>query len=458
MTARFVTGRFVATAAQMRGAEDRVMAAGTDVHDLMRRAGQAVAEVAKRFTGGCETLVVCGPGNNGGDGYVAVEALRRAGITVRVTAFAEPRTPAAIEARRRWSGPVEAWRDARPAPLLIDALFGTGLKTGLQDADAQRLLHLAEAANASIAVDLPSGTSADDGKFLWDVPRFDVTVALGAMKPAHLLYPAAGHMGRLVVADIGVPVESSLVVLERPGLSSPGASDHKYTRGLVAVVAGDMPGAARLAALGAARAGAGYVQVVGRDPGRLPAALVVREGWGGLDDERIDAIIVGPGLGRGAGAGALLDMALASGRPLVIDADGLKHLGDRRVGSPAILTPHEGEFATAFGDVGGNKVERAREAARRTGAVVVLKGPDTVVASPDGRAAITDAASFDLATAGTGDVLAGVCGAMLAQLHDPFAAACAAVWLHGAAARSLAGPFVADDLAAALPAQVRGCR
>lgn len=453
-----MSSRLVVTAAQMRAAEDRVIAAGTDAFALMQRAGAAVAEVALRYAGGCETLVVCGPGNNGGDGYVAAEALRRAGVAVRVAAFAEPGTPAATAARRRWEEPVEAWREARAAPLLIDAIFGTGLKKGLQDADAQRLFALAEQANARIAVDLLSGASADDGVLLSEVPRFDVTVASGALKPAHLLYPAAGRMGRLVVADIGVPVESDLVALGRPELAAPGAGDHKYTRGMVAVVAGEMPGAARLAALGAARAGAGYVQVVGSNYGTLPAAVVVRDGLDGLNDARIGAIIVGPGLGRDAAGGAALDRALASGRPLVVDADGLGHLGDRRLDVPAILTPHEGEFAKAFGDLCGNKVKRAREAAWRMGAVVVLKGPDTVVASPDGRAAIAGRASFDLATAGTGDVLAGVSGAMLAQLRDPFAAACAAVWLHRAAARSLDGPFIADNLAAALPAQVRGCR
>lgn len=450
--------RPILDAAAMRAAEDAVIEAGTSVGTLMEQAGAAVAQVAQRFSGACDALILCGPGNNGGDGYVAARVLAKAGVRVRVAASAPPATDAASRARAAWSGAVEPMEDAEPAALLIDALFGTGLKRGLEPAISKAFVRLAKTASCSIAVDLPSGVASDDGTLLSPVPRFDATVALGALKPAHLLQPAADRMGRLIVADIGVPIVSDLTQVSRPVLPGPGPADHKYTRGLVAIVAGAMPGAARLAVLGAARSGAGYVQLI-RDESLdgLPAAVACRESAAGKD-ARIGAIVVGPGLGRDAQGAAMLETALGAGRPLVIDADGLWHMGARHLDVPAILTPHGAEFTRAFGTLPGNKVARARQAASQSGAVVILKGPDTVIAAPDGRAAIAPPAPPDLATAGTGDVLAGICGTLLAQLGDPFAAACGAVWLHGAAARSLGKPFIADDLVAAIPHAVARCR
>lgn len=237
-----------------------------------------------------------------------------------------------------------------------------------------------------------------------------------------------------------------------PRLPPPGPDDHKYTRGLVAVVAGEMPGAAALAALGAARSGAGYIQLV--SPERisgLPHAIVQRA-EADLADPRIGAIVVGPGLG---GRLERARPALSSGRPLVLDADALPVL--TRATAPTILTPHEGEFARRWPGLAGSREERATAAARETGAVVVLKGAQTVVAAPDGRTAVAAPASHALATAGTGDVLAGIAGTMLAQLGDPFAAAQAAAWLHAQAARACPAPFLADDLAAYLPTAVRSC-
>lgn len=454
----------ILTAAKMRDAEAAVIARGTSADTLMAFAGAAVADAARRFAGAADALVLCGPGNNGGDGYVAARALVAAGVRVRVAASAPPGTPAALAARAGWTGPVERLEEAQPAPLLIDALFGTGLKRPLEQSVIERLFRLAGGARVTVAVDLPSGVSSDDGIILSPVPAFELTIALGALKPSHLLRPAAGLMGRIVVADIGIPVAGTLTAIARPHLPSPTADEHKYSRGLVAIVAGEMPGAARLAALGAARVGAGYVQLFAAEAGHaLPLAIVVRDP-GTLDlgaalaADRIGALVVGPGLGRNADAGRFVGRALAGGRPLVLDADALRQLHGVRIAAPAILTPHEGEFVQLFGDLPGSKIDRARHAAATAGAVVVLKGADTVVAAPDGRAAIASAGSFDLATAGTGDVLAGVCGTMLAQLRDPFAAACAAVWLHGAASHAVAGPFVADDLVAALPAVVARCR
>jgi hydroxyethylthiazole kinase-like uncharacterized protein yjeF len=449
-----VNGRPILTAAEMRAAEAHAIAAGTPAGTLMERAGLAAAEAILRFAGPVPALVLCGPGNNGGDGYVIARALRERGAEVRVAALAPPGSPAASTARDGWGGEVASLDEAQAAPLLVDALFGTGLSRGLGEAVAASLAALASEARLRVAIDLPSGAATDDGALLSPVPDFDLTIAFQTLKPSHLLQPAARHMGKLVVADIGVVADSRLVELARPRLGEPGPNAHKYSRGCVAVLAGEMPGAAALTATAALRSGAGYVRVIGETyvPG-VPHALV--QGAGGLDDKRIGALVVGPGLGRGEAARALLDRTLAAGKPVVLDADALALLGSRTV-TGAILTPHEGEFRGLFPDLGGSKVERARAAAARTGAIVVYKGADTVVAAPDGRAAIAAAPSW-LASAGTGDVLAGIVAAQRASGQAPFEAACAGVWLHGRAA-ALAGPgLIADDLAGYLHFAIAEC-
>jgi hydroxyethylthiazole kinase-like uncharacterized protein yjeF len=449
--------RPILTAAEMRAAEEDTIAAGTSVEILMERAGEAVAEAAWRYAATPPTLIVCGPGNNGGDGYVAARFLQERGVPVRVAATCEPRTYAARAARAAWTGPVEDFAAARPAPMLIDALFGTGLVRPLDEAMSAKLLDLAAAARLRIAVDLPSGISTDDGALLSPVPDYNLTVALGALKPAHRLQPSASRCGLVAIADIGLgSVDAPTVEIARPSLASPRPDDHKYSRGMVAVVAGPMAGAALLAATAAQRV-AGYVLIAGEMRGG-PAALVRRPAPDAaalanlLDDPRIGAVVIGPGLGRDREARKRLDAALSSGRPLVLDADALVLLGDgglgrvRRLDQPAILTPHEGEFAKLFGDLPGSKLDRARAAAAKANAIVLLKGADSVVAHPDGRAAIAPPASSWLATAGTGDVLAGLIAALHARGLDPFEAAQAALWLHGEAAR-LAGPgLIADDL------------
>lgn len=447
----------ILTAAAMRSAEDEAIAAGTSVETLMERAGAAVADLAWRMSAGARVLIACGPGNNGGDGYVAARILRERGLEVRVAALGEPRTPAAIAARGRWAGPVEALADAEPAAVLVDCLFGTGLTRRIEDVG---LLALHAQAKRTIAVDLPSGVATDDGAMLGDVPRFDATIALGALKPAHLLQPAAALMGALHVGDIGLgPIASPLAVVERPHLSAPGPQDHKYKRGKVAILGGAMPGAALLAAEAAARAGAGYVELLGaRTPAAAPYAIVRRGGdpAEALRDHRIGALVVGPGLGRDDAARDRLALAIDSGLPLVLDADAL--MLDAVIPSGALLTPHEGEFAALFGELPGSKVDRARAAAKASGAVVLLKGADSVVASPDGRAAIAPPAPHWLATAGTGDALAGIAGAMRARGLPAFEAACAAAWLHSAAARAAGPGLIADDLARHLPMALAQCR
>ncbi|MDX3884776.1 MAG: NAD(P)H-hydrate dehydratase [Sphingomonas sp.] len=455
--------RAILTAAETRAAEEVIFARGVPVADLMEQAGAAVAEAAWRFAAMPPTLILCGPGNNGGDGYVVARHLRERGVPVRVAATGEPATEAAREMRARWGGPVEALADAKPAPLLIDALFGTGLSRPLDGDVAGRLAELAAAAKLTIAVDLPSGIATDDGAILSPVPRFDLTVALGVLKPAHVLQPAASFCGRVAVADIGLGGEARAWRVARPRLAAPTPADNKYTRGLVAVIGGAMPGAAMLAATAAARAGAGYVVLTGEGAGTLPHAIVRRDDATALADPRTGAVVAGPGLGRDIAARRRLRAAMDSGHPIVIDADGLALLADaglsrlRRLAMPAVLTPHEGEFKRLFGDLPGSKLDRAREAARRSEAVIVLKGADSVVAHPDGRAAVAATAPAWLASAGTGDVLAGITGAMLARGLDPFAAAQAGLWLHGAAAAQAGPGLIADDLPAHLASALAAC-
>ncbi len=437
----------VLTAAEMKAAE---RGCGVPLDVLMERAGAALAEAAIRFGSGNPVLVVCGPGNNGGDGYVAARHLRARGIAVSVAALAPPATDLARAASAGWTGAVATLAEAAPADVLVDALFGTGL-TRLLDAEVGAIVdRLAKASQLVIAADLPSGVGSDDGSYL-GAATAHITLAFGAAKPAHVLQPAAGRCGTVLLAGLGMHPESCIHVLARPRLSPPTASDHKYTRGMVAVVAGDMPGAATLGVTAAAHL-AGYTILCGK--GDAPAA-VVRRGFDAiLADAKLDALLIGPGLGDTPGNRARLDAALASQVPLVVDAGalGLVDPGSLRRAAGTILTPHEGEFVRLFGQFGGSKIDRARMAAAKSGATVVLKGSDTVIASPDGRAALAPAASPWLATAGTGDVLAGIATAMLGRGLDPHEAACAAVWLHGEAARRAGIGFIADDLCRHIPA------
>lgn len=458
-------GRAILTAEEMRAAEARSIDAGTPVETLMERAGLAAAEAVWRFAGPLPALVLCGPGNNGGDGYVIARTLRERGMFIRVSSHGEPQGEAARAAMESWGGEAEPLDEAHPAPLLVDALFGTGLKRGLDVPVASALNRLAGAATVRVAIDLPSGVSTDDGCVLSPVPGFDLTVTFQTLKPSHLLQPGARHMGRIAICDIGVDTDSRLHEIARPELAAPGPDDHKYTRGYVAVLAGEMPGASALAASAAAASGAGYVRLFASEHvAGVPSAIVqASEDASASDDPRIGAIALGPGLGRGGEGRSKLQQALSANHPLVLDADALTLIADlgperlRNVIQTPILTPHAGEFERLFGTLTGSKVEQAREAAKRSGAVVVFKGSDTVVAHPDGRAAIAPPTSSWLASAGTGDVLTGTIAAMRARSLDAFEAACAGVWLHGRAA-ALAGPaLIADDLVQMLPVALAEC-
>jgi hydroxyethylthiazole kinase-like uncharacterized protein yjeF len=443
--------RPILTAAAMRAAEQAAIDGGTAAEELMERAGAALAEAVYRFAGPKPVLVLAGPGNNGGDGYVAARHLAERGVQVRVAALGEPRTEAARAARSRWNGPVEELgAQTGPASTIVDALFGTGLKRGLEGIVAQQLTRLVKLARTSIACDLPSGVDSDSGSELSAVPRFDMTVAFSALKPAHRLSPAMHRCGRVVLADMRVDAAGEWHEIAAPALPALDMQGHKYSRGLVHILAGTMPGAIALAATAAARTGAGYVRVsTGLPISGVPLTIVQVE-TAEVNDPRIGCLLVGPGLGD---LPQVLTLAMTSPAPKVIDADGINLLGDpeRLRGQDAIITPHSGEFEKLFDRLEGSKAERALEAAQRSGAVVVYKGPDTLVASPDGRLGFAPPAPYWLATAGTGDVLAGMIAALRARGMEPFDAACAGVWLHGRAAEAAGPSLIADDLLAAIP-------
>ncbi len=451
----------VLTVAQMRAAERAAMDAGVSEWELMRRAGQGAAEWVWRLAGGRSVTVLCGPGNNGGDGYVIAEALRRRGVDVCVVAPAEPATETARTAKASYAGQVQTALGGREASVMVDCLFGYGLSRGVEGAFAAALAEAAAAHDYRIAIDVPSGVESDTGAQLSDIPQYDCTLALGAWKRAHFLMPAIATMGaqRLVTIGIGIP-DHGEALATMPSVSSPAMDAHKYTRGLVAIVAGAMPGAPLLAAQAAMRGGAGYVKLLSEHSHPdAPAELVIESGALGetLADQRIGACLIGPGLGRDDAARARLCAALAAGKPMVIDADAL-HLLDPEMLADVdtgrvLLTPHEGELAQlgdAFGIQAEGKVARAQALRDATGANILAKGPDTILAPSTGGLRFFHPGSSWLSVAGSGDVLAGIAAARLAGHGDAARAAIEAVCLHGEAAR-LAGPaFTAGELASAV--------
>jgi hydroxyethylthiazole kinase-like uncharacterized protein yjeF len=447
----------ILTAAQMRAAEDAAIAGGTSVEELMRRAGEGAAEWVWRIAAGHAVTVLCGPGNNGGDGYVLAEAIRRKGGVVRVSAPLEPATDAAKAARAAYGGEI-ADPEGLHGAVLVDCLFGTGLSRPLSGELVALLAGLARTHHRAVAVDLPSGVATDSGEVLqpW-LPRFDATLALGAWKPAHWLMPAAALMGERRLVEIGIgPVHDAATLLGRPSLAAPVPEAHKYTRGLVLVVAGKLGGAALMACEGAMRAGAGAVRLAGEIPPVVPPDLIVRGEplAEQLADGRTGAVLVGPGLGTDKVAKRRLGEVLGAGHPTVLDADALTLL-DGASGVPCILTPHEGEMKRLlerFAVGGETKPQRALALAAAANAVIIAKGPDTVIAAPDGRLVFAPSPTSWLSVAGSGDVLAGIAAARLAATGDPFRGAWEAVWLHGEAARLAGTAFVASDLAAQVSA------
>lgn len=474
------------TAAEMGRADRLAIAAGIPGMTLMEAAGRAVADAAQELAPQGPILVVAGPGNNGGDGFVAARRLAAAGRDVTILLAGDParlRGDAAT-AFFRWPGTTQAATLPLPdAGLVIDALFGAGLDREVTGTAAGLVAAMNAHPAPVLAVDLPSGLHADTGQPLGAAVHADATVTFFRRKPAHLLYPGRALCGRLVLADIGIPASVLDEIAPRafentPALwgaayRPPEAEAHKFRRGNALVVSGPMArtGAARLAAAAALRAGAGLVTLASPpsafavNAAHLTAVMLVRldgpEALAGrLADPRLTAAALGPALGTGAAERSLVETALAAPPALVLDADALTlWQGDpatlfaaihtRR--KPVILTPHEGEFARLFPDLtGAPRPERARAAAARSGAILVLKGPDTCIATPDGRLAINANAPPWLATAGSGDVLAGIATGLLAQGLPGFEAAAAAVWLHGAAGAEAGPGLTAEDLAPAL--------
>ncbi|MBR9970770.1 NAD(P)H-hydrate dehydratase [Magnetospirillum sulfuroxidans] len=470
--------------AEMYRADSLAMAGGIAGETLMEAAGWAVArEVCHRFRP-CRVTVLCGPGNNGGDGFVIARLLSHQGFVVRLALLgdvANLKGDAALMAGR-WPGPVEMLDPVclEGAELVVDSLFGAGLARPLDGPAAETIAALRRLCLPVIAVDVPSGVDGDTGAVLGLAPQAVATVTFFRKKPGHLLYPGRALCGEVVVAGIGIPAEvltevEPAIVENDPTVWAarfpwPGAEGHKYQRGHVTILGGAvLTGAARLAARAARRAGAGLVTIAAADaalaiyrmadPGNmvLPEADLIEM----LADPRRNAWIMGPGAGQGEGRRAQLKAVLEAGRKCVLDADSLTWFSGckdslRRLLSPsAVLTPHDGEFDRLFGDVAGSRLERARQAASCSGAVVVLKGADTVIAHPDGRAAINANAPPWLATAGSGDVLAGIIGGLLAAGSDGFDAACAGVWMHGAAATAFGPGLIAEDIAETLPLVLR---
>ena len=458
---------FVLTAVQMRSAEQALIDAGTSVDELMQRAGRGAAEWVWRIAAGRSVTVLCGPGNNGGDGYVIAQVLRERGGAVTVVAAGEPQTNAAKNARNLFQGEVLGPAAAPHGEVLVDCLFGTGLTRRLSDEHFALLTRLAASHRQRIAVDLPSGVDSDSGALLNpDLPSYDLTIALGAWKFAHFLMPAAARMGLARLVPIGVAAQPGAAqCIAQPRIAAPAAAAHKYTRGLLGVVGGAMPGAALLAAMAAQHAGAGYVKLLGSE-GATPPDLV-RDARGlaeSLADKRLSALLVGPGLGRDQAARTALGQVLAAQIAAVIDADALMLLAPQMLAgrtAPLIATPHAGELAAleqAFGLSGsGSKPERALALAQASGLIVVAKGADSLVAAPGGRLALAGRASSWLSTAGTGDVLAGTVASRLAARAEPFDAACQGLWLHSEAARLAGAAFTAGPLAQSIRIAYAAC-
>ena len=525
------------TTTEMALADRAAVAAGIPSLDLMETAGRAVAaEAARMVAPGVCVSVLCGPGNNGGDGFVAARYLREWGFPVRLACLVPEATLRgdAAEMARRWPGETEALSAAdtdtlsplRPiwaADLLVDALFGAGLSRDLDGASAdivRRINRLRAASHPRqnapriLAVDVPSGLDGTTGAVRGIAVEADRTITFFRRKPGHLLMPGRRLCGEVVVADIGIPPAVLPGIAPRTFANAPrlwqharpdlALDSHKYTRGHAVVVSGppDSTGAARLGARGALRAGAGLVTVASPraafpvnaahltaimlKPFDVPAGLERI-----LADKRLNAVLIGPGCGVGAETRDMTRIALASGAAIVLDADALTSFAESESGAdvspatgafgfvpaarlsstalpadlfvaikagaprPVVLTPHEGEFKRLFPGIAGDKLGRARRAAAESGAVIVLKGPDTVVAHPDGRAAINENAPPWLATAGSGDVLAGFLTGLLAQQMRPFEAAAAAVWLHGACAAHFGPGLIAEDIPESLPAVLR---
>ena len=466
-------------------ADRLTVASGTSEMVLMENAGRAVArEIEKRWSVR-PVVVLCGPGNNGHDGCVVARQLADAGWCVRV-ALLGSRDLLSGEARRHadlWPGAIEPLSPEmlEGAELVVDAIFGAGLSRALEGPAAETLAAAAQKGLPVVAIDVPSGVMGDTGEALGAVPCV-LTVTFFRKKPGHLLLPGRRLCGEVVVADIGISASildqlSPDMYENDPGLwfsnlPRPQDSGNKYTRGH-ALIGGGYPvtGASRMAALSAARAGAGLTTIAVPEialpiyAGALTSIMVTplstpENLYHLLEDHRFSAFLIGPGAGVSEATRNHAIAMLRTGRPTILDADAITSFQDdpealfREISGPCILTPHDGEFARLF-DPKGDKLTRTRAAAKKSRAIIILKGSDTVIAAPDGRAIINSNAPSTLATAGSGDVLSGILLGLLAQGMNPFLASAAAVWLHGAAASEFGPCLIAEDLPDLLPGVFR---
>jgi hydroxyethylthiazole kinase-like uncharacterized protein yjeF len=469
--------------AQIRAAEASLFTR-VDSFQVMHRAASAVAEYVLNQFSMQPVAICCGPGNNGGDGWLVAHYLRQAGWPVRVYAHGAPECYRgdAHKAAILYGG---AWQDLETfhtdeSELIIDALFGIGLNAPIRGRYVEVIARIQASSASVVSVDIPSGVHADTGAVLGCAVRADATVSFGVKRIGHLLLPGLSHVGRLVIADIGLKkadFASSPYAMEngRPQLPCPPLDSHKYSRGQVLVYGGaEMTGAARLSALAAARAGAGMVRVAAPESAydtyaqSLMSVIVERMGEGyGVTDIACahppDALVFGPGAGVQPDAQDALQALLQTDMPLVLDADAIRMLSHTPLlrdmlaarKAPACMTPHEGEYmrlARAMGlDTRAHKLKRAADMANALGVVVLLKGADSVIAAPDGRVVINTAGPVWLATAGSGDVLAGLIAGLIAQGSALFDAVCAAVWLHSAAGQKAGRGLIAEDLLETIP-------
>lgn len=476
-----MTGNELLTVEEMGRADQAAIDIGIPGLSLMERAGRAVAEAAARIARRAPILALCGPGNNGGDGYVAARYLRNRGHNVRLAALGDPSKLSGDAATnyKRWQGETETLSINLLSEdiVVIDALFGAGLVRPIEGVAADVLRHADSMNLSSVAVDLPSGINGNTGAIMGTILPAAETITFFRKKPGHLLYPGRGYCGNVTVADIGIPsnVLDGITPMAQENTpldwldlltSETSPASHKYTRGHLVIAGGNkMTGAARIAARAARRTGAGLVTLsvpkgsfeiyASDDPGNL---IEERSDFAhSMTDKRRNAALLGPGLGIGEETKELVLIALQdSHRSVVLDADALTSFEDNNtmlfdaIKGPVIMTPHDGEFARLFG-IEGDKLSRARKAAKVANATIILKGADTVIAAPDGRVRINANAPPWLATAGSGDALSGIVAGLVANGLDPFNAASAGVWLHGQAAECVGPGLIAEDIPEVLP-------
>lgn len=479
------------TADEMRRAEQITIDSGTPALTLMENAGRGVTEeVVRRFARGSKVSVLCGPGNNGGDGFVCARTLRERGYQVRLALICKPEElgPDSKEMARRWDEQIEPLlpRIIEGAEVIVDAILGSGLKGPVNGVVGQIIEQVNERELPVVAVDVPTGIDSTFGNINGIAFKAVSTVTFFRRKTGHVLLPAKRYCGDVRAIDIGIPNSVLAEIVPQTFVNEPDfwlryfprlkPDGHKYDRGHAVVVSGPMEstGAARLGARAALRVGAGLVSVATSkaafyiNAAQLTSIMVsAYEGAGGLaeilSDKRRNAVLIGPGAGATAETRENVEAVLSSEATVVIDAEGLTAFADnpqelfaliQQRSSPTILTPHKGEFDAIFPELGNaeSKLEQAKRAAEISGAVVVFKGPDTVVSAPDGLSAVTEGSPPWLATAGTGDVLAGLIVGLCAQGMSPLDAAVAGVWIHSDIARSVGPGMIAEDMAPMLPA------